>query len=699
MSGCSSILVINQPTGNRGDEAAHKAFVRTLLDSFPEAAVKVMFIDRPEEETSCLATGSPRVEHILLKPGKFYYKFTAGALKKGLFCLGRLHPQVRGIIRMMKEADIVVNAPGGMDIGGFRNWNTLFILKLAVSCRPDVSVFGRSIGPFPKSAEGLTPLQKRFDRLGKEVLKDLRYLSLRDSASCREAASAGIPYEPAIDSAFLDSPACANPFEGESYAVLVPNSLEWHPAFKGRLSREDSAAAFSRIAGLLAERWGKVYLLPQLSGKRQTDFDFLSEVASGVPSAEVLPPTFSSEQQEAIIAGAQFLAGARYHSIVFAILGNVPFLALSYEHKIAGMLETLDLTDRCLDISESLPDEGTLSAAVGKCAALGRPEAAGKAAQMAMDSFLSWKDAVEDRPLVSVIVPNYNYARFLPQRLESILGQTYVNKEIILLDDCSTDGSREIMEGYRDRVNAIVLNDTNSGSPFVQWKKGLGLAKGELIWIAESDDVCEADFLEKTVAAFLKDPRCTLSFCRSDKIDAEGRSSGIHPNLRRLKRPFLMDGTRFARRFLSRKNVVVNASSVVFRRSAAMRIDNGYDSFRGLGDHVFWAGMALEGKVAYIPEVLNHFRFHTSNVTAQMKATVKGLVETARMADYLRKEKIAGPRRYRQIAVTALYALKYRCPDGTPEQKQEVVDMFNPGFADKVALRFKRIKRLLFREP
>jgi len=91
---------------------------------------------------------------------------------------------------------------------------------------------------------------------------------------------------------------------------------------------------------------------------------------------------------------------------------------------------------------------------------------------------------------VSVIIPNYNHAQFLERRIESVLNQSIQDVEIILLDDCSTDNSRDVIERYRDnvRVSHIEYNDTNGGSAFKQWRKGVGLAVGEWVWIAESDD-------------------------------------------------------------------------------------------------------------------------------------------------------------------------------------------------------------------
>ena len=124
--------------------------------------------------------------------------------------------------------------------------------------------------------------------------------------------------------------------------------------------------------------------------------------------------------------------------------------------------------------------------------------------------------------MVSVIIPNYCHARYLKQRIDSVLAQTYSDIEVVLLDDCSTDSSREILESYRShpRIKQIVYNDRNSGSAFAQWQKGFALTGGEYIWIAESDDYADPTFLERCVAALDSDSDCviahTLSRTESD---------------------------------------------------------------------------------------------------------------------------------------------------------------------------------------
>lgn len=267
---------------------------------------------------------------------------------------------------------------------------------------------------------------------------------------------------------------------------------------------------------------------------------------------------------------------------------------------------------------------------------------------------------------VSVIVPNYNHAEYLRLRLDSILDQTYRDFEVIILDDCSSDDSRDVIESYRGNpsVSHIVYNQTNSGSPFHQWKKGMQLACGELVWIAESDDCCETGLLERLVEPFTSDRACVLSFCASDKVDASGNSSGLHENLEGIP-AFMMDGNAFNRRYMKR-NVVVNASSAVFRKSAGLGVDNGFDRLGGYGDYMFWIGLASVGKVAYTPEILNHFRFHSTNTTSAMTSSIKGLRETIITDKFLLDNGIIGGMEFLSRNLSSAYRMKYRFGEEPP---------------------------------
>ena len=222
--------------------------------------------------------------------------------------------------------------------------------------------------------------------------------------------------------------------------------------------------------------------------------------------------------------------------------------------------------------------------------------------------------------MVSVIIPNYCHAPYLRQRIDSVLAQSYPDFEVVLLDDCSTDGSREVIERYRNhpRIKQIVYNDRNGGSAFAQWRKGFALTQGEYIWIAESDDYADPAFLERCVAELDADPACVLAHTLSRTVDSEGRPFG---KVRHAGRPVRrMDGRRFVLRHLLRRNELYNASMAVFRRSALPAAGE-YEGFRYAGDWYFWMLVALQGRVSTVFEPLNAFRRHDAATTTQGERT------------------------------------------------------------------------------
>ncbi len=107
------------------------------------------------------------------------------------------------------------------------------------------------------------------------------------------------------------------------------------------------------------------------------------------------------------------------------------------------------------------------------------------------------------RPKFSVVVPNYNYARYLPQRLQSIVEQTFPIYEIIVLDDASSDDSLSVLRELQGTLAGAVTRGSggNSSSVFRQWLKGVELAGGDHVWIAEADDLSAPGFLAGLTAA------------------------------------------------------------------------------------------------------------------------------------------------------------------------------------------------------
>ena len=221
---------------------------------------------------------------------------------------------------------------------------------------------------------------------------------------------------------------------------------------------------------------------------------------------------------------------------------------------------------------------------------------------------------------VSVIIPNYNHSHFLKQRIDSVLNQSYQDFEVIILDDCSTDNSVQVIEGYRNhpKISTILINTQNSGSPFLQWKKGIEVARGEWIWIAESDDWCEPNFLE----TLLKDtgPDVALAFCQSIFVNETGEKTW-EPGW--FKHSQKMDGKKFITDHLSKGNLIVNASMCIFRRSLYHQVSEEFMQYKFSGDWIFWIEIAMQGNVVISEKPLNYFRKHGGDISG--KAYVQGL--------------------------------------------------------------------------
>ena len=250
------------------------------------------------------------------------------------------------------------------------------------------------------------------------------------------------------------------------------------------------------------------------------------------------------------------------------------------------------------------------------------------------------------QPKVSVIVPNYNHAPYLRQRLDSIYQQTYQNMEVILLDDHSSDASVEILRDYAQRFPDRTIcrfNDANSGSVFQQWKKGLEIASGELVWIAESDDFCAENFLAEQVRSF-QNPAVMLSFCKTKFVTGgpaeEAWSLDYHLsdlNLADFSRSFVRSAHSLVRAGWAVKNIVPNVSGALFRHpgNSPLLEDPRWLGMRMCGDWVFYLSLIRGGLVAYTADTVNYYRQHDRSTSKTCQKTDLYYAEHEEVASYL----------------------------------------------------------------
>lgn len=372
-----NLLIINQPLNNRGDESAHKALIRTLKNKYPNCNILVLFVGANNNSINQFDVKMSNVKYINLHRVKGCSKFATWGLEYNSSIFWKIHPTICKIIDIYKNADYIICAPGGICMGGFQNWIHLFMLKLAKYLNKPLIYYGRSFGPFPTS----TKANRIFKKISLEMLSYFSFLSIRDKKTEELAKNLNLKYISTVDTAFLDSPKVVLPAEiisqidNKDYMVFVPNVLIWHYKYKNQITKETVINFYKYIIDEINHLYPalKIVMLPQTFNYGTylgDDINLFRDIQKERKNSNIIivEDTYSSDIQQTIISKAKFLIGARYHSVVFAINNNIPFIALSYEHKIEGLLMALGKTDRLVDITNLSDNDNThIIEAIRKC--------------------------------------------------------------------------------------------------------------------------------------------------------------------------------------------------------------------------------------------------------------------------------------------------------------------------------------------
>jgi glycosyltransferase involved in cell wall biosynthesis len=226
---------------------------------------------------------------------------------------------------------------------------------------------------------------------------------------------------------------------------------------------------------------------------------------------------------------------------------------------------------------------------------------------------------------LSVVMSVHNDEPFLCQAVESILGQGYGDFEFVVVDDGSTDGSRDILESYASHDQRMrVIVQENAGLT-VSLNRVVQTVRGDLIARMDGDDVSVPDRLNKLRAELLRSPNCAVVGGNCELIDDEGRLIGY-----RIIDPHDPNTT-------IRKRVIYQHGDVLFRRVAFLEVGGYRPAFRFAQDYDLWLRVGEHYRLTKIPDITYQLR-----ITAGMVSSTKRMQqnEYARIARRYARERV-----------------------------------------------------------
>jgi glycosyltransferase involved in cell wall biosynthesis len=221
-------------------------------------------------------------------------------------------------------------------------------------------------------------------------------------------------------------------------------------------------------------------------------------------------------------------------------------------------------------------------------------------------------------PRVSVIVPAYNAAVYLPHAIDSVIAQAFADWEIVVVDDGSTDDTQSVVESYRPALadKLQYIRQSNQGLPAAR-NTGIRAARGEFIALLDADDVWLPQRLGRGVQVLDSDPEIGLVHARVARIDTKGMVIG------QLKvDPRYMSGSIAHHIYIRRAHIV--CPTVMFRRRCLDTAGWFDETMRATEDRDLWFRIALHFKIEFINEILAYYRLSPSSMTSDLDRLLAG---------------------------------------------------------------------------
>jgi len=225
---------------------------------------------------------------------------------------------------------------------------------------------------------------------------------------------------------------------------------------------------------------------------------------------------------------------------------------------------------------------------------------------------------------VSIIIPTYNGSRFIKETLRSIMAQTVLPEQIIVVDDASTDGTPATAEQCADDLGLnidVIRLSRNSGSPSRPTNIGIDAAKGEFIAVLDQDDVFCPSKLESECAALTSNPDVGYAFSLSAPLDQPSvpwQSTEVLADLQKVavatERFAFLSGSHMLHLLLKHGCFVIGFPGFTFRKTIWER-SGGIDESLRIADHDFLCRISKYGSVAWVPTINYLRRIHDSNLS------------------------------------------------------------------------------------
>lgn len=230
---------------------------------------------------------------------------------------------------------------------------------------------------------------------------------------------------------------------------------------------------------------------------------------------------------------------------------------------------------------------------------------------------------------VSVLMPSYNYAPYLPFAIKGVLSQSYSNLELIIVDDCSTDGSREIVNEWKrldDRI-VTVYHDSNYGLSVAR-NSGIAVSSGEFIALCDSDDIWSPEKLQMQIERFRLKPELGLVHSDAAIIGSDGKLTGQRFSSLIHRNGQITSGNLFGE--LCQRNFLC-VPTVILRREA-IEYAGGFDNrLRSLEDWVCWTKVSIRYPFLYIDDALVQYRIHGASLSNDSKNMAESRVKALRI--------------------------------------------------------------------